>query len=84
MEKQIQIDCPAEILLALHTTPEGFAEWVKSQTAVALFKEGKISSGMGARWLGIPRTTFLLNAMEAGAELLEDSADDFARETSLL
>jgi len=84
MHHTIQIECPAELLLTLHMNAETFAGLVKTETAVSLFKEGRISSGMAAKWLGIPRITFLFRAMDAGAELLEDSADDFRRETSLL
>ncbi len=84
MQHTVQVECPSELLLTLQMNAETFAELIKTETAVSLFKEGRISSGMAAKWLGIPRTTFLLKAMEAGAELLEDSADDFRRETSLL
>ena len=84
MQNTIQIGCPVELLLGLHTNVETFSELVKTYAAISLFKEGKISSSMAARWLNIPRTTFLFKALEAGAELLEDSQDDFNRETSLL
>jgi len=84
MNRQICIDCPPEVLLSLHTSAESFAAWLKFLAALELFKEGKISSGTAARWLGIPRAAFLFKAMEAGAELLDDSADDLRRETSLL
>jgi predicted HTH domain antitoxin len=57
---------------------------VKLEAAVALFKKGKISSGMAAKWLDMPRAVFLVQAMEQGAVLLEDSADDFRRETQPL
>ncbi|CAK8725165.1 hypothetical protein KKHLCK_16030 [Candidatus Electrothrix laxa] len=56
----------------------------KLEAAIALFRKGKISSGMAAKWLDIPRVTFLLKAMEQGGVLLEDSEDDFRRETKLL
>ncbi len=52
--------------------------------AIELFKEGKISSGMASTWLNISRMAFLLKAMEAGAELLDNTLDNFDRETSLL
>ena len=84
MESQIRFTCPPEILLSLHTNAEGFAAWIKEQAAVTLFKEGKVSSGLAAHWLGLSRVAFLLRAMEAGAEFLEDSADDARREASLL
>ncbi len=84
MQNILRIQCPDELLLELHTTAEAFGEMVKTYAAVALFKEGKISSGMAAQWLNIPRMTFLLNAMALGIEQLDDSEDDLRRETALL
>lgn len=85
MQNVIEIDCPQEILLGLHLDATQFAGLVKLETAIALFREGKLTSGMAARWLNIPRVHFLLKAMhEGGATLLQDSEDDFAREISLL
>jgi predicted HTH domain antitoxin len=84
MKNIIHIQCPTELLISLHLNSEKFAEVIKLHTAIALFKEGKISSGMAARWLEIPRIVFLFQAMETGAELLENSQDDFEREISLL
>lgn len=85
MQNEIKIDCPKEILLGLHLDAEQFAVVVKLETAIALFREGKLSSGMAARWLKIPRVHFLLKAMHEGAvSLLQDNEDDFAREISML
>jgi hypothetical protein len=84
LEHTLHIDCPPELLISLHQNAESFSRWVKWQAALALYKEGKISSGMAAGWLGMPRAVFLLKAMENGAELLEDSVDDISRETALL
>ena len=84
MINTVQIQCPPELLISLQTNSETFAEIVKWQTAIALFKQGKISSGMAARWLEMPRVHFLMQAMAQGAELLENSQDDFSRETALL
>ena len=84
MQNTVQIQCPTELLLSLQMNSEAFAEIIKLQTAIALFKQGRISSGMAAKWLEIPRISFLMQAMEAGAELLENSQDDFLRETALL
>jgi len=80
MEKE----CPAELLLGLHVNVEHLAELVKQEAAVALFRKGQISSGIAARWLDMSRAAFLFKAMEQGAALLEDSTDDFRRETRLL
>lgn len=82
MEKVMRIECPAELLLGLHVNVERLAEMVKLEAAIALFRKGSISSGMAARWLDMLRSAFLFKAMEQGAALLEDSADDFRRETT--
>lgn len=84
MQQIVTIDCPPEILLGLHLNAEGFADYLKKQAAINLFKEGKLSSGTAATWLGIGRVAFLHMAFDAGATLLEDTVDDFARETALL
>ena len=78
MQNIISIECPVELLLGLHINAEDFGEMIK-KTAITLFKEGKMSSGMAAKWLNMPRITFLYQAMEAGAVLLENSQDDFNR-----
>ncbi len=84
MQNTMHIDCPPELLLSLHLNTEEFAEYLKRQAAISLFKEGKISSGTAAIWLGIGRVAFLRLAFDAGATLLADTADDLARETALL
>lgn len=84
MKHAIEIDCPPEILMGLHMDAQQFGNLVKLQAAIALFKEGKLSSGMAARWCDVPRVHFLMQAMQAGACLLDNTADDFTRETALL
>ncbi|QFY90631.1 UPF0175 family protein [Magnetovirga frankeli] len=84
MQNTIEITCPQEILLGLRLDADQFADLVKEEAAVALFREGRLSSGMAASWLGVPRAHFLLKAMGEGANLLENNEDDFLRETSLL
>ena len=84
MINTISIECPVELLLSLRINIEDFCELMKIQSAISLFKEGKISSGMAAQWLNVPRVLFLFKAMAVGAVLLEDSQDDFNREISLL
>jgi len=85
MKHTIEIDCPPEILMGLYMDAQSFAELVRLQSATSLFREGKLSSGMAARWCGVPRVHFLMQAMQSGgASLLDNSDDDFARETALL
>lgn len=83
MQHAVTIECPPELLLGLHMNAEGFANYLKQQAAISLFKEGKISSGTAAAWLGIGRIAFLQLACDAGATLLDDTADELARETAL-
>ena len=80
----ISIDCPEEILLEVHATREEFAGLLKETAAFALFRQGRISSGLAAKWLGQPRIPFLLRAMEQGARLLDQGEADFRRECCLL
>lgn len=84
MLNTIEVECPSEILIGLHMDADDFSRFMKLQTAIVLFREGKLSSGMAARWIGMPRVHFLLKAMQEGAVLLENNDDDFARETALL
>jgi predicted HTH domain antitoxin len=84
MKQTIEINCPPELLIGLHLNVDDLAEYVKKQAAISLFKEGRISSGAAATWLGISRISFLRLAWDAGAVLLEDSQDDFERERALL
>jgi hypothetical protein len=81
MRNIVEIECPPELLIGLHTNAEQFAERVKREAAYGLFREGAIFSGVAARWLGIPRAVFLLDPMRHGATLLENSEDDFRRES---
>lgn len=82
-EKPVPILCPPEVLLELHMSAEEFAKLVKEKTALALFREGRLSSGLASRWLGQPRALFLMNAMAQGACLLDQGQTDYERESAL-
>ena len=66
MQSTIPITCPQEILLGLHMDAQQFAALLKEQSAMALFREGRLSSGMAASWLDMPRAHFLIKAMQGG------------------
>ena len=57
---------------------------LEDATALALYREGRLSSGLAAKWIGEPRVSFLLRASAAGIPLLDDSLADFERERALL
>jgi len=80
----ITVDCPPEVLLELHASPEELAEILKEATSLSLFLQGKLSSGLAARWVGRSRMNFLFDAMEKGGRLLDQGESDFKRESSLL
>ena len=84
MNSTITFECPPELLLGLHYDTKEFASLVQFETAISLFRHGKISSGMAARWLGLPRVQFLAKAWERGIDLLDNSEDDLRRETQNL
>lgn len=83
MRNTITFECPPELLIGLHYDADQFARYVQFETAITLFKTGKITSGLAAKWLGIPRIQFLTQAFDAKAEFLENNDDDFRRETSV-
>jgi len=83
MQNVIEIECPTELLIGLNTNAEDMAQLVRREAALGLFRDGRISSGMASRWLGVPRVTFLMDAMRQGTVLLDDSEDDFRRESQL-
>jgi len=81
----IEIQCPSEMMLDLHLNEDEFGALVKETSAITLFRDGRITSGMAAAWLGIPRVRFLLKAMQdESVELLCNTDHEFAREISLL
>jgi len=84
MKQTIEIELPSELLIGLHTNAENFAVFLQEQAAIRLFQDGKITSGMASSWLKISRVAFLKLAADAGASMLQDSDDDYRRETSLL
>ena len=78
------MEFPEEVLASTQLSAERLAERAKLETALALYREGRLSSGLAARWVGEPRVAFLMRASAAGIALLDDSRDDFERERSLL
>jgi predicted HTH domain antitoxin len=55
----ITIDCPTEVLLELHVSDEELADLLKETVAIELFRKGRLSSGLAARWAGQERIPFL-------------------------
>ena len=84
MHTTAAMEFPEEVLASTQLSAEGLAERAKLETALALYREGRLSSGLAAKWVGEPRASFLIRASAAGIPLLEDSLDDFERERGAL
>ena len=84
MKTSALLEVPEEILLSAHLTRERLVERAKLEAAIALYREGSISSGLASTWVKLPRVRFLTLAAAAGIAKLSDSDDDFERERGLL
>jgi hypothetical protein len=84
MMHTLTVDCPPEVMLELHADSAAMVVVLKEKASLSLFREGRISSGLAARWLGVSRPEFLFRAMQDGATLLTEGDDDVRRELSLL
>jgi len=61
MENQLNIQYPDNWLDALQLTRASFEEEAKMAMAAKLFEMKRLSSGMAAKLVGIPRVLFLMN-----------------------
>ncbi|AEF84974.1 conserved hypothetical protein [Treponema primitia ZAS-2] len=59
MEKQITINYPETLAFSLKMQSEEFGQEMKTLSLVKLYELGKVSSGIAAKALGIPRIAFL-------------------------
>jgi hypothetical protein len=84
MHTTAALEFPEEVLASTQLSAERLAERAILETALALYREGRLSSGIAARWVGESRVSFLMRASTAGIPLLDDSLDDFERERGLL
>ena len=84
MHTTAELNFPEEVLASTQLSAERLVERAKLETALALYREGRLSSGLAAKWLGESRAQFLHRACAAGIPLLDDTQDDFERERGLL
>jgi len=78
--RQIEIECPDELLLALGTTFEEFEKEARFALATKLFELGRLSSGHAARLAGMSRVEFLLGLQRLGAPALDLDEGEMAAE----
>ena len=68
---QLTIDLPDTLPDLLQETKEQFNFETKMALAVKLFQMKRISSGLAAMLVGMPRTTFLLNLHRYGVPMID-------------
>jgi predicted HTH domain antitoxin len=61
MQHQLNIQYPQNLLDVLQLSQKSFEEEAIMAMAAKLFEMKRLSSGMAAKLVGIPRTIFLLN-----------------------
>jgi len=71
MLKQISIQYPPAWLDALQLSQQTFEEEAKMAMAAKLFEMKRLSSGMAAKLVGIPRVTFLLNLQRFNVSMID-------------
>lgn len=58
--RQITLDIPEKVLLAVKTDEVTFARELRILAAVKLYELGRLSSGLAAELAGMPRVEFIL------------------------
>ena len=76
MHHQLNIQYPQNWLDALQVTQKSFEEEAKMAMAAKLFEMKRISSGMAAKLVGIPRELFLLNLHRFNVAMIDLDEDE--------
>jgi hypothetical protein len=78
----LTIDVPEEVLWALHQKPDEFTDEARLLLAVKLYESGRLSTGLAARLVGIPRSVFIFLSGRYGLSSVgvapEEIEEDFA------
>jgi predicted HTH domain antitoxin len=70
-EKQMAILYPTNWLDALHLSQQAFEEEAKMAMAAKLFELKRLSSGMAAKLVDVPRVIFLLNLQRFNVPMID-------------
>ena len=76
MQHQISIKYPQNWLDILQLTRKSFEDEAKMAMAAKLFEMKRLSSGMAAKLVGIPRTLFLLNLHRYNVPMIDLDEDE--------
>lgn len=72
----LAIDYPEEVLWALQQEPAEFEQQARLLLALALYKTGKLSTGLAACLAGMGRVAFMLTLGQYGLSPFGESADE--------
>lgn len=73
---QLTIHYPSELLWALQMEPEEFATEAQKTLAIALYRSGKLSTGLAAEMAGIPRSAFIILLGQHGLSPFGEDPDE--------
>lgn len=79
----IQLQIPAEALLALKVSEDAAVQELLMVAAVKLYEMDKLSSGAAAQLAGIPRTVFLSRLTDYDVDTFRLDEGDLLQETQL-
>jgi predicted HTH domain antitoxin len=80
MEELLTLRIPSEIRQMLNRTPEEISRDLRVDTALMLFRIGKLSSGAAASLAGIPRVLFLDLCAEYDIPVSQITPEELSRE----
>jgi len=78
--EEIEVKFPKEILLAIKENKEEFEKKVRLFTAIKLFEQGKISSGLGAVIVGCTKREFFKLLAENEVNFLDYEKEEWKEE----
>lgn len=76
MQNQMNMQYPKNWLDVLQLTQKSFEEEAKMAMAAKLFEMKRLSSGMAAKLIGVPRVHFLLNLQRFNVPMIDLDDDE--------
>jgi predicted HTH domain antitoxin len=80
MSRQIIIDVPDDLLVALSMSAEQFESEARFALAAKLYEMGRLASGKAAQLAGTDRATFLLSLHRVGVAMVTLDAEEIDSE----
>lgn len=80
----VELDVPRDLLGALDVPREQLAAHLQALIAVALFRDGKISTGKGAEMLGISKLDFVQLLAQHHANYFTEAPEELAANWEML